>query len=94
MRPENVNPKNFDVEKIIYDDGIFSIAYGNWQNRHMHLAMRWNGDKEEDIGYPKVFSHPMWFQIPENLKIPILKALINLEGSIPKNILDTLEKEI
>lgn len=91
MRPENVNPKNFKVESILYNDKRFSIAYGTWENQQKHLAMRWNGDSEEEIGYPKVFQHPMWFLIAEDLKIPILKSIIDLGNANNKEILAALE---
>lgn len=41
MKPENVNPKNFKVEKIVYANNEFSIAYGVWEEGETHLAMRW-----------------------------------------------------
>jgi len=74
--PEDVNPRNFTVKSIIYNDGDFSIAWGEWEDGEMHLAMRWNGDSNDDAGYPKTFGHPVWFLIPENLTIDITRSLV------------------
>lgn len=80
MKPENANPQNFKVSRIIYTypDGSFSIAIGEWTDDNMNrFAMRWNGDINDpnDKGYPSVFNNPMWFQLPYDIK-DILKVLI------------------
>ncbi len=94
MKPKNVNPKNFKVENIVYNNGYFSIAYGIWENGNNHLVMRWNGESDKDPGYPKLFNNPVWFLLPEELKTPILTSLINLSDSDNTEILKALEKEI
>lgn len=94
MKPEKVNPKNFKVENIIYNNGYFSIAYGLWDEKDKHLAMRWNGDSEGDPGYPKLFNNPVWFLVSEELKIPILKALLEIKNSDNDEIIKVLQKEI
>ena len=80
MRPENANPKNFTVSRILYTspDGSFSIARGEWTEDNMNrIAMRWNGDinNPSDKGYQSVFDNPMWFQLPYDIK-DILRVLI------------------
>lgn len=53
MKPEDVNPKNFTLKKIIYQDAHFSIAEGIWvddgTNRRPMIC---NGDTKnpEDAG--------------------------------------------
>jgi len=37
--------------------------------------MRWNGNSDNDKGYPSVFDNPMWFQLPDDIT-GIVKALI------------------
>ena len=81
MNPQNANPGNFKVQSVIYTstDGYFSIAKGVWtEDGQDRFAMRWNGDINDpnDKGYPSVFDHPMWFQLPYDIK-DILKALID-----------------
>jgi len=73
MNPNNVNPRNFNVIEIIYTspDGSFSIAKGEWTDDRMNrFAMRWNGDVNNpaDNGYPSVLGHPMWFQLPYDVR--------------------------
>jgi hypothetical protein len=83
MRPENVTPKNFIVDKIIYisPDGFFSIAIGTgdggseYEENTARFAMRWNGRDESKIGFPISNSKPMWFQLPKDIK-DILKVLL------------------
>ena len=83
MDPKDANPKNFKVEKILYTSPQgFSIAKGEWTEDEMNrFAMRWNGDlnDSEDKGYPSVLGHPMWFQLPYDIK-DILKTLIENSG--------------
>lgn len=92
MNPQNVNPNNFTVIHILFNNEDFSIAYGTWQDDLNYLAMRWNGN-EGDAGYPKVFGHPMWFLIDNELRIPILGSLIgnvNTDGPRLLQVLDEL----
>jgi hypothetical protein len=85
-KPEEVNPHNFHVDQIIYNDGDFSIVWGEWEDGNMHLAMRWNGS-DNDAGYPKTFGHPVWFLIPAGLSIPILRGVLGIGSSDTKAIL-------
>lgn len=91
MKPENVNPKNFKVLNVLYDDSEFSLAYGLWDGRHKVIAMRWNGEGDDDAGYPKTFGNPMWFIVSDDIKIPILKSLINEKYANNQAILETLK---
>ena len=72
--PEVVNPHNFDVQEIIYNLNGFSVAWGRWEGSSYGLAMRWNGE-DEDQGYPKTFGHPVWFILPRDLSFPILQVI-------------------
>jgi hypothetical protein len=82
------------VAEIIYNDGEFSIAYGRWQNQPgRHLGMRWNGDTEDDAGYPKVFGNPMWFLLTSDLHDIMLRALLESPSANRPAILELLLKE-
>jgi len=93
MKPEDVNPNNFKVENILYNNGDFSIAYGKWDDSRFSIAMRWNGDGN-DPGYPKLFKKPVWFLIDDDLKMPFLKSLLELDSSENELIIETLKKEL
>ncbi|AZR82345.1 hypothetical protein [Thiomicrospira sp. S5] len=80
--PKDVNPSNFKVKKVLFDNDSFSIAYGMWQGQDSVIAMRWNGDNENDMGYPKTFGNPMWFIVHDDLKEMIIKGLVDLNPSI------------
>ncbi len=66
MQPEKVKPAKFHVHTVIYNNGDFSVAYGKWGNSDTRLAMRWNGDDEDEIGYPSQGGNPLWFQLPSD----------------------------
>lgn len=93
MKPENVNPRNFTLEEVVYDNGEFSIAYGRFENSVSRLAMRWNGGDNE-AGYPKTFGNPMWFIVHDDLKQVILKSLIGVDSSKKNALLKILEDVI
>lgn len=79
-RPEDVNPHNFHVRHVIYNDSDFSIAWGQWADGNMCIGMRWNGDGG-DAGYPKTFGNPVWFVLPQSLIIPVLRGIVGVEFS-------------
>ena len=79
-QPQDVNPGNFKVEKVLFDNGNFSVAYGIWEKKDKVIAMRWNGEND-DKGYPKTFGHPMWFIVDNDLKSMIIKGLIDMDPS-------------
>ena len=96
MKPQDANPQNFQVDKIIFNNQDFSISYGQWQDGNKSLAMRWNGDihDPQDKGYPKTFGNPMWFLVDSDLTIPILKSLIGHAHSSKDELLKLLEELI
>lgn len=96
MRPENVNPQNFTVDRIIFNNKHYSVCYGHWKNEPNTLAMRWNGDinKNSDLGYPYYKSTPYWFVVDRSLMIVILKGLLDIQNSDKDRILDILKTEL
>lgn len=93
MEPEKVNTQKFKVEDIIYNNGDFSIAYGLFVNGGNCIAMRWNGDAS-NIGFPNSFGNPTWFVVHNELKIEILKSLLQTEYSDNQKIIQILKNEI
>ena len=92
--PEQVRPHNFVVNKILYNDDSFSIAWGQWEDGSMRTAMRWNGNEGEgDAGYPKTFGNPMWFQLPKNLTVPLLKGLLGLKDTVVESLIEVIKKQ-
>ena len=91
MNPENVNPNNFAVRQVLYNNDDFSIAFGTWEDSNDYLAMRWNGS-EKDAGYPKVFGHPMWFIVENELTIPFLRSLIGNGNTDQEKLITTINE--
>ena len=92
MRPSEVNPRNFQVQYILFETPDFSIAYGNWNQQENCLAMRWNGD-ENEAGYPKTFGHPVWFIIPAYMTSILAKSLLEFKET-DKQLVNTLLNEL
>ena len=93
--PQDVNPNNFKVRDIVYNDEDFAIAYGRWEDSgEMVLSMRWNGnpDDESDAGYPKTFGHPMWFIVTNELKDILLAALLSSKYANKKEIIKIMSE--
>ncbi len=76
MQPQQVNPGNFQVERIIYNQNGFAIAVGIWvEDGTRRFAMRWN-DSPTIKGYPSVFNNPMWFQLTDDIQ-GVINTLIS-----------------
>ncbi len=87
MKPKNVNPDNFNVRHIVYNDDDFAIAYGEWDDGKMVLGMRWNG-KEGKNGYPNDrHGKPIWFRVSTELTDIFLQSLLSSPYSNKKNII-------
>lgn len=96
MKPEEVNPSNFKLREVLYNNGEFSIAYGIYDGgKEPVIAMRWNGKNEKSLGFPYMGDRktgtPVWFVIPDMLKITILRSIIGLPNAKSKEILKILE---
>lgn len=85
MKAKDVNPSNFKVENVVFENDDFSIAIGIWENGERRMAMRWNG-YGDDLGYPKLFKNPVWFIVDDSLILPFLNALRNVKDSDKKEI--------
>lgn len=90
MKTEDVNHKKFETKEILYNGSGFSVAHGIWEERRHVIAMRWNGEGEE-VGYPNHAGNPVWFIIPDDLMVPILKSLLEKEEGKKEQILNTLK---
>lgn len=75
--PEFVNHGGFTVQKIVFDDGAFSVAWGVNYDSQKQLGMRWNGGDggSKPLGFP-TYKDPLWFFLPKELTIPILRGLL------------------
>jgi len=76
MKPSQIKSEYFTQKSIIYHTPEFTIAYGICYDDIMRLAMRWNGENDDDIGYPSKYGQPEWFYFPENLTIKLLFSII------------------
>lgn len=91
-RPHEVNPRNFTVSKVLYNAKGFSIVYGQWQDGNYHLAMRWDGEPGQ-LGFPQSFGNPTWLLLPDELSVPITKALLDTgDHTDKKEVLALLQR--
>lgn len=96
MRPENVRTKSFRTKNLLYQNNHFSIAYGSLEDNKEVMAMRWNGDinNNDDIGFPQTFGNPVWFIIDSHLTIVFLKAILGEENANNKEIITILNNQL
>jgi len=93
IAPNQVSHSKFPVQHILYDDGVFAVAWGSYDGHPEQLGMRWSGDpaNPDDIGYPKLFQHPVWFMVPEALSVSIVKGLLGASNADQAAVLQVLE---
>ncbi|MDQ0361876.1 hypothetical protein [Breznakia pachnodae] len=77
VKPQTVSGTTTNV-RIIYDGGEndFSVAIVNWKGREM-FAMRWNGDKEKQLGFPVMGKTPLWLVLPEGIAKEGVNSIIS-----------------
>lgn len=77
MKPEDVHSSNFTHHEVLFDKYGFSIAIGNWEDNPEcpAIGMRWN-ESPDGRGYPKVFGHPQWFIVENEIAILLLSSLL------------------
>ncbi len=76
--PEFAKSWNFTVDKIVFNNGNFAVAWGWDVDDQKHLAMRWNGDDDNVGSYPVTSNkkYPLWFFLPQELTLPIARGLL------------------
>ena len=63
----------FKVHEIIYNNGEFALARGNWETEtRLSLACRWHDD---GMGYPQTFGKPQWMMFPRDVTVEMCNAL-------------------
>jgi hypothetical protein len=89
---KQVRPKKFLEFRILCEDNDFAVAWGKFDNDPPErLAMRWNG-KPNKPGFPNQGKNPLWFMLPEELSIPLLKALLGTKSAKNQHILEVLKQ--
>lgn len=93
MIPEHVNPNNYKVEHILYNDDTFSIVHGIWnETGGKCVAMRWN-ESPTPLGFPHVYGRPMWFVLQDEFARSFLISLLKKKDSDRKRIKTILRDE-
>ena len=73
--PYEVRPANFPDPQVIYHGTYSSIAFGIWEGEEEVLAVRYDGENEQDVGFPSAFGNPVWFILPHYLNQAVLAEL-------------------
>ena len=75
--PHEVRPANFPNPQVIYWGEDSSVAFGEWEGRDASLAVRYNGERDDDsdIGHPRRARNPLWFMVPSYLNRAVLYEL-------------------
>lgn len=91
---KQVRQKKFILKCILCEDHDFTVAWGILNiepEAPERLAMRWNG-KSNEHGFPHQGKSPTWFMLPEELSIPLLKALLGTKSAKNQCILEVLKQ--
>lgn len=92
------NSSYFDPIHDLYIKGNFRIAYGSTgeKKNEFNLAMRWDGKRKDDLGFPNVFGRKVWFIVHQDLMKPILAMLLTQPKSYVyiENVIDILKNEL
>lgn len=74
----DVRPKRWEDVLDLFDNGKYSAIWGRYDGGEERiLGVRWNGEGEFDKGYPKAIGHPVWYNEPDFLRLPILVKLLD-----------------
>lgn len=80
MNPhEVVSPRDrWQLGSVLYTHPTehWSIATGWWGGDQV-VAIRWDGDDADALGYPNSAGHPVWFILPEVVGV-IVRALAEI----------------
>jgi len=93
IAPTQVYHSKFPVQHLLYDDSEFAIAWGSYDGGPEQIGMRWSGNpaNADDVGYPKLFQHPVWFMLPQVLSVSIAKGLVGASNADQTAVLQVLE---
>lgn len=82
---EDVNHTKWTNKIIVYDDGEYSVIWGNYEDDEKPcLGVCWNRyDGGKELGFPNQFGNPIWHVEPRYLTKMILLGLYN--ESLRKN---------
>ena len=79
IKPQDVLSPKISVSNLrpIYDGGKnnWSAALLDWE-QEPRVGIRWNGENKQP-GNPQSRGLPTWFVMPDELAIPVLRALLN-----------------
>jgi len=82
----------------LYNDGDFSVIWGNFTDDPKPcLGIRWNGENENSVGFPRNGGEKLWFVLPNSLAGMVLLALyekvgINLKDGNLEKILEVIKE--
>ena len=70
MDPKKVVSPKAKVSNVvvIHNDGEFAIATLQW-NKENRIGIRWNGEGENNLGYPQSRKYPTWFIMPKSVAL-------------------------
>lgn len=91
IEPTEVNHSRFPVEKVLLNNGDFSIVWGTWDRRVRCLGMRWN-EVPNKVGFPVSNGKPVWFVIPSELSTPFLISLLSNKSANQIELLKVLQE--
>jgi hypothetical protein len=73
--PNQIRPKNFVYDNVIYFDGQISIIFGTYKDNPLKtVGIRWITE-DDFLGHPNAHGNPTWMPLPDKLALVMLEGL-------------------
>jgi hypothetical protein len=72
----DVTPGRWSEMSVLFDNGWYSVTWGRFDGQnHKDLGVRWNGQGNNDKGFPNSRGYPQWYVEPPFLHEGVLLSL-------------------
>ena len=83
--PNNVTAPqdHWTLHRVLIDNGPGAHAYalGTWDGTRC-IGARWNGDDNNETGWPRIFVHPAWHILDDKLVDAVVGLLTDFRDKI------------
>lgn len=83
-------PDGFILKKIIFSKNDFTLGWGNYREsgkmQYGRLGVRWEHFPRTESGKPQ------WVAIHNDLRVPILRSVVGLEGTDNEAVINALKQ--
>jgi hypothetical protein len=85
VSPQKVSApqERWTLHRVLIDNGAGTSAYalGSWDGARC-IGTRWNGDDDNETGWPRIFVHPAWHILDKELTDAVIALLSKYQDKI------------